>query len=71
MDGQDVTSIQEHVVGDSRVRAPTVGLTVHCCPGMDLGRQQAFLTQRAGLWSPPDPWMPEVQGWSPTPTLLA
>ena len=35
MNGQGVSSIQEHTVGDSRVRALKVGLTEHCCPGMD------------------------------------
>lgn len=46
MNGQGVNSIQEHMVGDSRVKALIVGLTVHCCPGMGLGRP--FLPKELG-----------------------
>lgn len=46
MNGQGVNSIQEHMVGDSRVKALIVGLTVHCCPGMGLERP--FLPKELG-----------------------
>ena len=58
--------------GEHCTRTSAVGLTVHGCPRVDLSRQHALLSQRAGSGLLRiSVCMPEAQGWSPTLTLLA